>query len=337
MQYRTLGRSGLRVSELALGTMTFGTDWGWGADADTCAAMFERYVEAGGNLIDTACNYTDGSAERIVGDLIEGDRDRYVVATKYTLTTDRTDINAGGNSRKNMVRTVRDSLERMRTDYIDLLYLHMWDDTTPLVEVLRGMDDLVASGQVHYVAFSDTPAWVVSQALTLAEQYGWPVPIAVQVPYSAFSRSIERDVIPMADSLGLAVFVWGVLGGGALTGKHLEGDTEDARVKGLKDETAAQVQEFVSIADRLGTTPVALAVAWARSHPMAGGPIPILGARSVEQLDGQLEALDVELGEDTWEEIAAIRDFKLEFPRDFLGSDNVLDLVHGDFVGRLEY
>ena len=334
MKYRLLGRSGLRVSELALGTMTFGTDWGWGADEDTCLAMFERFVEAGGNLIDTACNYTDGTAERIVGKCVAEDRDRFVVATKYTLTTDKSDPNAGGNHRKNMRRTVRDSLERLGTDYIDLLYLHMWDDTTPLVEVLRAMDDLVRSERVHYVAFSDTPAWVVSQAVTLAEQHGWTVPIAVQVPYSAFSRDIERDVLPMADALGLAVFVWGVLGSGALTGKHLEGE-EGGRVKELRDSTAERVRRFVDIAERLGTTPVALAVAWARSHPMAGGPIPILGARTVEQLDGQLAALDVELDQETWQEIAEIKDFDLGFPRGFLEEDYVLELVHGDFVDHL--
>ena len=173
MRYTLLGRSGLRVSEVALGTMTFGDAWGWGASEDESRRMFEAFVEAGGNFVDTACNYTDGQSESIVGALVEPQRERFVVATKYTLTARRDDPNAGGNHRKNLVQTLEASLRRLRTDYVDLLWLHMWDGMTPVDEVVRALDDLVSSGKVLYVGISDTPAWVVSQAVTLADLRGW--------------------------------------------------------------------------------------------------------------------------------------------------------------------
>lgn len=335
MRHRLLGPSGLRVSEVALGTMTFGDDWGWGADEATSRAVFDRFAEAGGTFVDTACNYTDGSSERILGHCIAQDRDRFVVASKYSLTTDRTDPNAGGNHRKNMVRTVQSSLDRLGTDHLDLLYLHMWDATTPLREVLRAMDDLVRRGMVHHVAFSDTPAWVVAQAVVLAEQHGWAVPTAVQVPYSALDRSAERDVLPMADALGLPALCWGVLEGGALTGKHLDGPTDGTRVDDIGDRTRQTVEAFAAIADEVGATPTQLAVAWVRHQPLAGGPIPILGARSVAQLDEQLGALDLELTAEVRERVDGLRDFALGFPRDFLESDHVQDLIHGDLAGHL--
>lgn len=335
MRYRLLGRSGLRVSEVALGTMTFGDDWGWGADTATSRAMFERFAEAGGNFVDTACNYTDGSSERIVGECIKDDRDRFVVASKYTLTTDRSDPNAGGNHRKNLERTVRDSLGRLGTDHLDVLYLHMWDGTTAVYDVMRGMDDLVRRGIVQHVAFSDTPAWVVAQAVAIAEHHGWSVPVAVQAPYAVLDRALERDVMPMADASGLSVVVWGILESGLLTGKHLAGDTEGTRVSTIGERARGWVERFVSIADRLGITPTQLAVAWVRRAPFAGGPIAILGARTVAQLDDQLAAVDVDLDDDTYAEVAAIRDFSLDFPRGFLESDNVHDLIFGDTHAQL--
>ena len=185
MRYKLLGRSGLRVSELALGTMTFGETWGWGASKEESRAIFDRFVEAGGNFVDTACNYTDGESERFVGEFVREERERFVVATKYTLTQRRDDPNAGGNQRKNLVQTLESSLRRLGTDYVDLLWLHMWDGMTPVEEVMRGFDDLVSSGKVLYVALSDTPAWVVSQAVTLADLRGWASPS----PCSSRTRS----------------------------------------------------------------------------------------------------------------------------------------------------
>ena len=200
MRYKLLGRSGLRVSELALGTMTFGETWGWGASKEESRAIFDAFVEEGGNFVDTACNYTDGESERFVGELIRDDREHFVVATKYTLTQRRDDPNAGGNQRKNMVQTLESSLRRLGTDYVDLLWLHMWDGMTPVEEVLRGFDDLVSSGKVLYVALSDTPAWVVSQAVTMADLRGWARPVAVQ--FSLLARGSRRRARAAPDGRG---------------------------------------------------------------------------------------------------------------------------------------
>ena len=219
MRYKLLGRSGLRVSELALGTMTFGPDWGWGADADESRRIFERYDEAGGNFVDTANNYTDGTSESLVGGLTEPDRERWVIATKYSLSLDPNDPNAGGNHRKSLVRSLEQSLRRLRTDYVDLLWLHMRDATTPIEEAVRALDDQVRLGKVLYVGISDSPAWVAAQANTIADLRGWSPFVALQIPYSVASRAPERELLPMAASLGLALVPWGVLGAGILTGK----------------------------------------------------------------------------------------------------------------------
>lgn len=219
MRYRLLGRSGLRVSELALGTMTFGTDWGWGADENECRRIVDCYAAAGGNFIDTANNYTEGSSETIVGELTHPGRDRWVIATKYTLTIDRHDPNAGGNHRKSLVRSLEQSLRRLRTDYVDLLWLHMRDATTPIDEFVRALDDQVRLGKVLYVGISDSPAWVTARANAIAELRGWSPFVAVQVPYNVASREAEREVLPMASELGLTVVPWGVLSAGVLTGR----------------------------------------------------------------------------------------------------------------------
>jgi aryl-alcohol dehydrogenase-like predicted oxidoreductase len=195
MRYKLLGKSGLRVAELALGTMTFGEDWGWGASKEESRRIFDRYVEAGGNFVDTANNYTDGTAERFVGELVAGERERFVVATKYSLSLRKDDPNAGGNHRKNMRQALEASLRRLGTDYVDLLWLHMWDYMTPVEEVVRSFDDLVRAGKVSYVGFSDTPAWVVSQAVTLADTVGhsrWPSRLRTAWPTGAWSASCCR-------------------------------------------------------------------------------------------------------------------------------------------------
>src|SRR5919199_1593750 len=222
MRLRLLGRSGLRVSEAALGTMTFGEDWGWGAPEEECRRIFDRYVEAGGNFVDTANNYTDGSSERIVGRLVAPERERFVVATKYTLTTCPDDPNAGGNHRKTLVQSLEASLRRLGMDYVDLLWLHMRDGITPIDEIVRALDDQVRMGKLLYVGISDSPAWLVAQANTLADLRGWAPFVAVQLPYSLAHRDAEREVLPMAAALGLAVTPWGILGAGVLTGKPAE-------------------------------------------------------------------------------------------------------------------
>ena len=218
MRYKLLGKSGLRVSELVLGTMTFGEDWGWGASQEVSRQMFDAYANAGGNFIDTANRYTNGTSERFVGDFIAADREHFVVATKYTLMTRSGDPNAAGNQRKNMVQALEASLKRLRTDYVDLFWVHAWDFLTPVEEVMRGLDDLVRAGKVLYVGISDTPAWVVAQANTLADLRGWSRFVGLQLRYSLADRAAERDLLPMARALDIGVMAWSEVGAGRLTG-----------------------------------------------------------------------------------------------------------------------
>src|SRR3982750_2233346 len=217
MKYKLLGRSGLKVSELCLGTMGFGTENGWGADKDTSFKIMETYANAGGNFLDTANVYKLGNSEKIIGDyLATQDRDYFVLGTKYTLKDNTTNPNASGNNRKNMMRSVEESLKRLKTDFIDVLYLHIWDNITPIDEVLRALDDLIKQGKVTYAAISDTPAWVVAKGNTLAELMGWSQFIALQVEYSLLARTAERELIPMAKHFGMTVTPWAPLAGGAL-------------------------------------------------------------------------------------------------------------------------
>lgn len=328
MRYTLLGRSGLRVSEVALGTMTFGEAWGWGASEDESRRMFETFVEAGGNFVDTACNYTDGQSESIVGTLVEPARDRFVVATKYTLTAHRDDPNAGGNHRKSLVQTLEASLRRLRTDYVDLLWLHMWDGMTPVAEVVRALDDLVSSGKVLYVGISDTPAWVVSQAVTLAELRGWSPFVSLQAPYSLADRDVERELLPMAQALGLTFTPWGMLEGGALTGKYLDESDEPRRYDGVGPKASALAREVIAVADELGATPAQVAIAWVRAQPWH--TVPIVGARTESQLRENLGALEVELEREQLDRLAIASEFRAGFPRDFLESEHVRGLIFGD-------
>lgn len=340
MRFRLLGRSGLRVSEMALGTMTFGEDWGWGASEAESQQIFEAYADAGGNFIDTANNYTAGTSERYVGKCLIGRRDRFVVATKYTLmpvlARDNEDPNAGGNSRKSMRRSVESSLQHLGTDYIDLLWVHMWDGLTPIDEVMRGLDDLVRAGKVLYVGFSDTPAWVVSRADMMAELRGWSRIVALQLPYSLARRDIEREYLPMAAELDMAVLVWGLLQGGALSGKYTHSDANPRRyepknVPARTLEIAASVEQ---VASRLNWTPAQVALAWARSR-WANTLIPILGARSVPQLQEQLACVDLTLPEDEATFLDKETAIDLGFPTTFLESSQVRSLVFGKTFDKL--
>ena len=224
MRYTLLGRSGLRVSELCLGAMTFGEAWGWGAPEDVCRQQLELFWDRGGNFIDTANAYTNGQSEEILGRLLEGRREQTVLATKFTVNTREGDPNAGGNARKNMIQAVEASLRRLRTDYIDLYWVHAWDKLTPIEEVMRAFDDLVRSGKVLYVGVSDYPASKVAQANTLAELRGWSSFVGLQILYNLVSRDAERELIPMARDLGLGVTPWSPLARGVLTGKYSRED-----------------------------------------------------------------------------------------------------------------
>lgn len=337
MRLRLLGHSGLRVSELCLGTMTFGDDWGWGADKATSHAIFDCFVEAGGNFIDTANNYTNGSSERLVGECLKRERDQFVVATKYTLrltTGNAHNANLGGNSRKSMVRSVENSLKRLDTGYIDLLYLHMWDFTTPVDEVLQGVNHLIASGKVLYFAFSDTPAWVVSYALARAEDYGWPRPVALQVPYSLLDRGVERAELPMARTHDLAIVPWGLLDGGVLTGKYSQPADGPRRESSVSARELAAGEAVAAIARETGRTPAQVAINWVRQQP--GNIIPILGARSVAQVQENLACLEFRLSEEQMERLNAIAEFKPGFPNSFLHSDHVRGLIFGETFQRLD-
>src|SRR5919199_5407511 len=227
--YRLLGRSRLRVSPLCLGTMTFGTEAGWGADKQESQKVFDLYVDRGGNFIDTADAYTSGTSETYLGEFIQSRREQLVLATKYTCNTRQGDPNAGGNHRKNMIQSVEASLKRLKTDYIDLYWLHMWEFRTPVEEVMRAFDDLVRAGKVLYIGVSDTPAWKVSQANMLADLRGWTPLIGLQIEYSLVERTVERDLIPMARELNIGVVPWSPLGGGVLTGKYSRANQPEAK------------------------------------------------------------------------------------------------------------
>ncbi|RIK42535.1 MAG: aldo/keto reductase [Chloroflexi bacterium] len=337
MRYKLLGHSGLRVSELCLGTMTFSTDWGWGADEKTCAEIFDGFVEAGGNFIDTANNYTNGASETIVGKLIGREREQFVVATKYTLRMangNERNRNEGGNSRKSLRAAVEASLRRLNTDYIDLLYLHMWDFTTPVEEVMRGMDDLVHSGKVLYVGFSDTPAWVISYAIGLAERYGWARPVATQLPYSLLDRGAERDLIPMSRSYDLAVCAWGLLEGGALTGKYNVTSSEPKRYKSVSQRERETAALLMDLAAETGHTPAQLAINWVRQQ--APHILPILGVRTLAQLQDNLGVLDFRLTEEQLARLNQTSAFELGFPLSFLTSDHVRGLIFGESFALID-
>ena len=338
MRYKLLGRSGLRVSELCLGTMTFGEDWGWGASKDTSRAIFDAFAVAGGNFIDTSCNYTDGTSEKFVGEFISADRDYFVLATKYTLSRRKDDPNAGGNHRKNMIQSVEASLKRLNTSAIDLLYLHMWDATTPVEEVMRALDDLVRAGKVHYAGLSDTPAWVVAQANTLAGLRGWSPIVAVQAPYSLADRSLEREILPMAASLELAVLPWGLLEGGELTGKYNKPTDEPTRYKSAGQRAQDLAKVLCAMADEIGRTPSQVAINWVRQQGQPGRApiIPILGARSEAQLRDNLGCLEFTMTGDQLARLSQASPISLGFPRSFLESDHVRGLIFGSTFAEID-
>jgi len=338
MNYQLLGPSGLRVSDICLGTMTFGEDWGWGASQDSSREMFDTFAAAGGNFIDTSSNYTNGTAERFIGQFVAADRDYWVIATKYTLRrpgSNPADLNAGGNARKNMMRTVEQSLGRLGTDHIDLLYLHVWDYSTRPEEVLRGLDDLVRAGKVLYVGISDTPAWVVSRAQAIAELRGWASFVAYQGAYNVVNRGIEADVLPMTRALGLSVLAFDLLGGGALTGKfnRPEGPGEPTRA-GQIDEAQREAAEVVMrVAEEAGRTPSQVAIHWATRR--APNIIPIVGARRLSQLEDNLGALDFALSAEQMDALTAVQPLPRQYPHTFWNDFVRGDLIYGQSLGKL--
>jgi len=325
MKYRLLGNSGLRVSELALGAMTFGTE-DWGADQAESRRVYDGFREAGGNFIDTANVYSAGRSESFLGEFIADERERIVLATKYTGITRGRDVNASGNSRKNMMDAVHASLTRLRTDYIDLYWVHVRDFMTPIEEVMRGLDDLVRQGKVLYVGISDTPAWEVARANTLAALRGWTPFVGLQVRYSLLDRAVERELLPMAKELDLAVTPWDTLGSGILTGKYNAGkDGRLASAKGraslrglVKDRDLTIAAEVMKVAEKIGRTPAQVALAWVRQGE--GVVIPLVGAKTREQLDENLGCLEFELDPSDKTALDEASRIELGFPHDFLAQ-----------------
>ncbi len=336
MRIRTFGRSGLRVSDLFLGTMTFGTSWGWGASPEESRKIFEAYAEAGGNVIDTANKYTEGESERLVGELLGPERDRFVVMTKYTVTVDGTDPNASGNHRKSLVRSLEESLTRLRTDYVDLLWVHIWDPLTPIEETMRALDDVVRAGKVLYVGISDTPAWVISRANTLADWHGWTPFVGLQVRYSLIQRDIERELLPMAEAFGLSVAAWSPLAAGVLSGKFTRSDntgpTRIAQVGIDVGENDLRIaREVDAVADQLGVSSSQVALAWTTAHNRAVHPL--LGARRVDQLVDNLAAANLALPEDALRRLDEASAIDPGFPMDMIDSSK--DFVYGPVVKRI--
>ncbi len=323
MRYKLLGKSGVRVSELCLGTMTFGEDWGWGASKEESQKIFDHFAEAGGNFIDTSVNYTNGTSEKFLGEFTNSQRDHFVIATKYTLTTpEQTDPNQGGNSRKNMLHSVERSLKRLQTDYIDLLYLHMWDFMTPVEEVLRGLDDLVRQGKVNYIGVSDTPAWIVAEANARAELRGWSRFVGLQIPYSLRSRSVERAELAMAKHWDMAVMPFGLVGGGTLTGKYTDNNTDPKRydIEALPEDLQKLIKEVQSVADEVGHTPSQVAINWVRQQQDWALMVPILGARTLDQLKDNLGCLEWELSSEHIQKLDEASKIKYDFPLGWLAG-----------------
>ncbi|HEX4341168.1 MAG TPA: aldo/keto reductase [Polyangiaceae bacterium] len=333
--YVTLGRSGLRVSPLCLGAMTFGEDWGWGSSVAESESIMDRFLDQGGNFIDTANAYTKGHSEKIIGDHLgrdRGKRDRVVLATKFFSNLYRGDPNGGGAHRKTLVAQCEQSLRRLQTDYIDLYWMHSWDATTPIEETMRALDDLVRDGKVRYIGFSDTPAWKCAEAQTLAKMRGWSPLIALQIEYSLLERTVEGELVPMARELGLGVTPWSPLKSGVLSGKYSRkdhGKHEPGRgawvASSLNDKAYDLVDALKAIADELRTTVSRVAIAWVAGRP--GVTSTIIGARTLHHLEDNLAALDVALTPAHLEKLDALSRPSLNFPANFIA--NGAAFIHG--------
>ncbi|MGX1565850.1 aldo/keto reductase [Streptomyces sp. NPDC055506] len=330
MHYTLFGKTGLRVSELCLGAMTIGDDWGWGAGKETSARIVDAYAEAGGNFIDTANNYTDGSSERILGELLEDRRDGFVLASKYTCGIRDGDVNAAGNHRKNLVQSVEASLERLRTDRLDVLWVHARDNFTPVEEVMRALDDLVRAGKVLYVGVSDWPAWEIAQANTLAELRGWTAFAGSQLRYSLLERTPERELLPQARAFDQAVLAWAPLAAGKLTGKYRRGEAGRLDTTGgdIDPREEAVISAVLEVAEQGSWSPAQVALAWLLARP--GNVVPIIAATKESQLADNLGSVDVRLDEDALARLDEVSAVPLGFPHDFVREPAITRNIYGD-------
>ena len=336
MRYRLLGNSGLRVSEAALGTMTFGEEWGWGTAKGESRKVYDAFREAGGNFIDTANLYTNGTSETFLGEFMKSHRESVVLATKYSNAIPGKDPNAAGNHRKSMVQAVEASLKRLQTGYIDLYWVHIWDGITPVEEVMRALDDLVRQGKVLYVGSSDAPAWWVAQANTLAHLRSWSPFVGLQVEYSLIERSPERELMPMAQALNVGFTAWSPLASGVLTGKyHGHGSSEQARLSSemMKDfrPDAQRADRVVSavkeVSDQVGRSMAQVALAWLRYRAVP--VIPILGARKLSQLQDNLASFDLGLSPDQVKILDDASHIDLGFPQELYAKEFPRGLRYG--------
>ncbi len=357
MKYRLLGNSGLRVAEISLGTMTFGEDWGWGSGKDEARQIYDAYRAAGGNFIDTANVYTNGTSEDMLGEFTHGHRHELVLATKYTNAAPGKDPNAGGNHRKSMVQAVEASLRRLGTDYIDLYWLHIWDRMTPVEEVIRAFDDLVRAGKVLYIGVSDAPAWWIAQANTLADLRGWTQFVGLQIEYSLVERTVERELIPMAKAFKLGVVAWSPLGGGLLSGKYQTGQAAGQATSQESSQESSQgnqgrlshesMKEFVhagerterivaalkKISEQTGRSSAQVALAWLRYRDIP--VIPIVGARKLAQLQDNLGSLTLELNGEQVAQLNEASAIKLGFPHDFYEMELVKGMLYGGMYDQI--
>ena len=336
MRYRLLGNSGLRVSEAALGALTFGEESGWGSPKGEARTVYDAFREAGGNFIDTANIYTNGTSESFLGEFIKDHRQSVVLATKYSCAARGTDPNAAGNHRKNMMQAVEASLKRLHTDYIDLYWVHIWDQITPVEEVMRGLDDLVRAGKVLYVGISDAPAWWIAQANTLAHLRGWSPFIGMQIEYNLIERTVERELVPMAKALNLGLTAWSPLARGMLTGKyHGHGSSEQGRMnndtmKGLmpeKQRTERIVAAIKTVSDETGRSMAQIALAWLRYRPVP--VIPIIGARKLSQLQDNLASLELTLSADQLRTLDEASRIELGFPYSIYALESARSTMYG--------
>jgi aryl-alcohol dehydrogenase-like predicted oxidoreductase len=322
--------------------MTFGDEWGWGSPKAEAQKVYETYREAGGNFIDTANFYTNGTSEKFLGEFIRGHRESVVVATKYSNAAPGSDPNAAGNHRKSMMQAVEASLKRLQTDYIDLYWVHIWDEITPVEEVMRGLDDLVHAGKILYAGISDAPAWWIAQANTLAELRGWTKFVGLQIEYSLIERTVERELIPMAKALNLGVLAWSPLARGVLTGKyHGGGKTDKARMSREEmkqflpeEQRAAPIISAVkSVSEQTGHSMAQVALAWLRHQTVP--VIPIIGARKVSQVQDNLASLDLKLSTEQLKSLDEASRIELGFPHDIYQKEMVRAIRYGGTWDRL--
>ncbi len=347
MNYLKLGLSGLQVSELCLGTMTFGEEMGIGAPEAPCRAVFDGYLEAGGNFIDTADIYNRGTSERMLRGFIVAQREYLVLASKFSLNTRGDDPNAGGNHRKHMVQALDASLARLGTPYLDLYWVHGWDQRTSLPELMRALDDQVRAGKVLHLGISNAPAWVVASANTLARERGWTPFTAMQLHYNLIERSIEREFVDLAIAQDMAITSWSPLAGGLLTGKYDPDSSASARegarlaqgvmgARVLRESNLRVAAALSVLAREIGCTPAQLALAWLRQRSPASIIIPILGARTRAQLVENLGCLDLQLTADQVADLEALTAPAPEYPQSLLASEFFQRLMHGDVVARMD-